>query len=289
MPEEFYTRTNRRMVTPSSFPTWFAAAKKRKTKWHVWEWCSGSGRLGLTCCLASLVIGFPVDYRYGWDLGNPSHQAMLRDALYTFEPEILIATPRCKFWSVSSSRRNRTDLLRDRESERPTLTFIQESFGYQVQQKKSYLMEQPWSSSMWTESLMVRNKDFPQWQRPRRTDQCAFGAVDEKRIPVLKATGLEAYGFKLKMSLRRCNGHQGTPHASLQGQYMGVNRTAMAAVYPVRFCQALLQDFLRHLQPKGLLRARHHDAWMTQHTQFPRLGMISNELLMVTKGCPPFS
>ncbi|CAK9070936.1 unnamed protein product [Durusdinium trenchii] len=199
MPEEFYTRTNRRMVTPSSFPTWFAAAKKRKTKWHVWEWCSGSGRLSLTCCLASLVIGFPVDYRYGWDLGNPSHQAMLRDALYTFEPEILIATPRCKFWSVSSSRRNRTDLLRDRESERPTLTFIQESFGYQVQQKKSYLMEQPWSSSMWTESLMVRNKDFPQWQRPRRTDQCAFGAVDEKRIPVLKATGLEAYGFKLKM------------------------------------------------------------------------------------------
>ena len=67
MPEEFYTRTNRRMVTPSSFPTWFAAAKKRKTKWHVWEWCSGSGRLSLTCCLASLVIGFPVDYRYGWD------------------------------------------------------------------------------------------------------------------------------------------------------------------------------------------------------------------------------
>lgn len=67
-------------------------------------------------------------------------------------------------------------------------------------------------------------------RKPKRIDQCAFGAVDEKRTPVLKATGLEAYNLRLKMVLKRCNGHHGTAHASLQGQHLGMNRTAMAAV-----------------------------------------------------------
>ena len=267
MPEEFYTHTNRRMVTPSSFPKWFSEAKKRKTKWHVWEWCSGSSRLSLTCCLAGLIVGFPVDFRYGWDIGNPEHQKMLDMALSTFEPEILMASPRCKFWSISASRRDRHLLLQDREAERPALIYMQQTMSYQVSSGRAYVLEQPWTSAMWSESVMVRNQDFPCWRKPRLTDQCSFGAVDEKRIPVKKSTGLES-NIKLKMAIRRCNGHHGQAHAALQGQHNGVNRTAMAAVYPSGFCRALLQDFLKHIQPKGLLRSRHHDAWQTLRTYY---------------------
>ena len=72
----------------------------------------------------------------------------------------------------------------------------------------------------------------------------------------MKATVLEA-NFRLKSSIRRCNGHHGQAHTPLQGQYQGVNRTAMAAVYPVRFCKAILDDILMYIQPKGLLRSRH--------------------------------
>ncbi|CAK9112984.1 1-alkyl-2-acetylglycerophosphocholine esterase [Durusdinium trenchii] len=155
MPEEFYTHTNRRMVTPSSFPKWFSEAKKRKTKWHVWEWCSGSSRLSLTCCLAGLIVGFPVDFRYGWDIGNPEHQKMLDMALSTFEPEILMASPRCKFWSISASRRDRHLLLQDREAERPALIYMQQTMSYQVSSGRAYVLEQPWTSAMWSESVMV--------------------------------------------------------------------------------------------------------------------------------------
>ncbi|CAK9092645.1 1-alkyl-2-acetylglycerophosphocholine esterase [Durusdinium trenchii] len=156
MPEEFYTHTNRRMVTPSSFPKWFSEAKKKKTKWHVWEWCSGSSRLSLTCCLAGLIVGFPVDFRYGWDIGNPEHQKMLGMALSTFEPEILMASPRCKFWSISASRRDRHLLLQDREAERPALTYMQQTMSYQVSSGRAYVLEQPWTSAMWSESVMAK-------------------------------------------------------------------------------------------------------------------------------------
>ncbi|CAK9064357.1 unnamed protein product, partial [Durusdinium trenchii] len=102
--------------------------------------------------------------------------------------------------------------------------------------------------------------DFPCWRKPRLADQWM-------RIPVKKSTGLES-NIKLKMVIRRCNGHHGQAHAALQGQHNGVNRTAMAAVYPSGFCRALLQDFLKHIQPKGLLRSRHRDAWQTLRTYY---------------------
>ena len=52
-------------------------ARGRGLRWHFWELCSGSGRLSLTLLLAGLTIGFPVDARYGWNLGNMNHQNML--------------------------------------------------------------------------------------------------------------------------------------------------------------------------------------------------------------------
>lgn len=125
----------------------------------MWEWCSGSSRLTLTCCLAGLLVGFPVDYRYGWNIANPEHQQMLTTALHHFQPEVLVATPRCKFWSISASRRKWSELLHDREQERPTLTFIHKAFEEQVQEHRGYLLEQ---------------QDFQGWRRAKRTDQCGF-------------------------------------------------------------------------------------------------------------------
>ena len=121
-------------------------------------------------------------------------------------------------------------------------------------------MEQPWSSAMWRESLMIHNQHLPGYHTAKRTDQCAFGAVDEHRQPVLKSTGLEA-NFRLRQCIRRCHGHRGVPHTPLQGQVNGINRTAMAAVYPMRFCKAIMEDILYYPEPRGALRRKHLDTW----------------------------
>ena len=180
---------------------------------------------------------------------------MLDEAYDVCRPDFLMCTPRCKFYSISSSRRDRRDLLRDREKERPALVYMQNKLAQQVQRKKYYVLEQPWSSAMWTESLMIHNQQFHGYRKAKRTDQCAFGACDEHRQPVLKATSLEA-NFKLRVAVRRCNGHRGVPHTPLQGQHNGINRTAMAAVYPQRFCKALIEDVIHTIAPHGGLRPK---------------------------------
>lgn len=64
MPEEFYTRSGLKLITPKNFPKWFKHAKGRQLKWHFWELFSGSGRLSLVMLIAGLTVGFPLDRRY---------------------------------------------------------------------------------------------------------------------------------------------------------------------------------------------------------------------------------
>lgn len=69
IPEEFYSKTKKVPVTPCNARSW---ARKHKGKnFHLWEWCSGSGRLSLVALLSGLCVLFPIDYRYGWGLGLP--------------------------------------------------------------------------------------------------------------------------------------------------------------------------------------------------------------------------
>ena len=55
IPEEYYTRTGLKPVTPKNFPKWFMQAKGKKLRWHFWEVFSGSGRLSLTMLIAGLT------------------------------------------------------------------------------------------------------------------------------------------------------------------------------------------------------------------------------------------
>ena len=56
--------------------------------------------------MAGLIVGFPVDFRYGWDLANESHQAMLRKAQAELQPGVVHIAPDCAPWSVSSSSKD---------------------------------------------------------------------------------------------------------------------------------------------------------------------------------------
>eukprot|EP00439_Symbiodinium_sp_Y106_P050296 s6242_g6.t1 len=66
IPEEFYTKSKRRP-----------------------ELYSGSGRLSLMAVLSGLMVGFPIDYRYGWDMSVSNHQAMINQARDEFMPAYL--------------------------------------------------------------------------------------------------------------------------------------------------------------------------------------------------------
>ena len=258
IPEEFYQKSGLRPVRPSNFHRWFEKMRGRGLQWHVWEWFSGSGRLSLLLMTAGLIVGFPVDLRYGWDVNNPSHANMLRMAQKEFQPGVLHMSPDCGPWSVSGNTRPPELRLEDRRRDRNALRLVQEAAEVQDQHGRGYNVEQPLGSAMWKEDedCPLRLSYINGHRKRQRCDQCMCGARDENDSPIQKATGFGS-NLKWRKTAIRCSGHEGRPHAHLQGVGPdGLARTAKAAVYPREMCQRMRLDIVRFLHENNLLKIK---------------------------------
>ena len=245
MPEE----TGRRPVTPKNVKSWMSLTKGRGLCFHFWEWCSGSGRLSLLLLMANFIVGFPVDYRYGWDLAHPPHQRLLNECLAEHKPDMLFGAPSCGPWSIASGSKDPTKRSADRRRELPTLEYLHDTMLWQHNDGRAFTVEQPYGSDMFKVSPVARQLDH-EGVRVQRLDQCMLGAQDETGRPVRKATGFMS-NRSWKHIRKRCNGHKGRPHGLLQGRWAGCNRTALAAVYPKRFCHVFGNDLWGFLRQDG--------------------------------------
>ena len=76
--EEYYSKNKRHVVTPDNVQLFlsvhrrWAALNNEKLHWDFTEQWSCSGRLSSHAYRRGLAVGFPVDYRYGWDLNKRS-------------------------------------------------------------------------------------------------------------------------------------------------------------------------------------------------------------------------
>ena len=252
MKEEYYTKTGRKPITPGNFKKWFARSKGQGLRWHFQELCSGSGRLSWVAVLSGLLVGFPVDYRYGWDMSLPEHQQMIGQARAEFLPMYLHASPTCAPWSVSSASKDPQARKLERQQEEPALQFIREQCERQVMADLGFGVEQPISTAMFKDKdSPLRDLERAVGVRKRQqVDQCAHGCCDENGIPVKKSTVIVGT-VKMNNTAKRCNGHKGQAHAVLQGQYKGVDRTSRAAVFPMRMCRAIVDDVWRFVRAAG--------------------------------------
>ena len=93
-------------VTPQNARSW--ARKRKGSRFHCWEWCSGSGRLSFIAPCAGLAVMFPLDYRYGWDLGCQAHRKLINEIDELFQPDVeymssIVVAPRFASFPPSSS------------------------------------------------------------------------------------------------------------------------------------------------------------------------------------------
>lgn len=118
MPEEFYSETGQRVETPGNFNEWFAQQRCKHSEelFQFQEYWSGSGRSGFR-------VRFPVDLRYGWDLRNPAHRALLDVVDREFMPCIQFASPSCTVWGQSGNHANPKVRSAERELDRPVLAW----------------------------------------------------------------------------------------------------------------------------------------------------------------------
>ena len=123
IPEEFYSKTFMEVVTPCNFDQ-FIYVHKAWSEFHgidlVWDlherW-SGSGRLSYYGFKRQLRVGFPVDYRYGWDLMLPLHRQHITRLKTLFTTYVDFNEPDCRIWSIASNRRDTQDGKRPTNSD----------------------------------------------------------------------------------------------------------------------------------------------------------------------------
>ncbi|CAE7719225.1 unnamed protein product, partial [Symbiodinium necroappetens] len=250
VPEEFYSRTKRKPITPANFGSWFSRTRGRGLRWHMQELCSGSGRLSLVAVLSGLLVGFPVDYRYGWDLTVPAHQAMIAQAREEFLPAYLHASPSSTAWSNVSKLTPLRQTRRDMDS--PMLSFLKGLFVEQTRQDLRFCVEQPMNSTMFQDKTSPLSDlcDLPGVRRRQQVDQCAHGCADEHGVPMKKATVIVG-NLKMSRTTKRCNGHKGRAHSVPQGFVNGVNKAAKAMVYPRQMCMAMVEDVWKFVSVNG--------------------------------------
>ena len=114
IPEEFYQQSRLPVITPSNALSW--AKHMKGYKLHLQERMSGSGRLSLRSSRLGLQVAFPVDYRYGWNVADPSHQGTLTTIRKLLGIKVTWWAPTCTPWSQAS--RGDSD---KREAERPNI------------------------------------------------------------------------------------------------------------------------------------------------------------------------
>ncbi|CAE7404059.1 unnamed protein product, partial [Symbiodinium necroappetens] len=239
VPEEYYSRSGRRPITPDNIESWMSSASNRGLRFQAWEWFSRSGRLSLCLPLANIVVGPPIDYRYGWDVSYAPHQELLQKCQAEFQPVHLFASPSWNQWTEHSAVKDKH--LRDveRRGDLPSLQYLGEVMNIQHLQNRGFTVEQPLGSAMFKESPLSRLRDLD-GVRTARLDQCMFGAQDELLNPLRKATCLLT-NRKWHRVLKRCGGHRGRAHGTATGRVHGCSRSDLATVFPKRLCQA--QDF----------------------------------------------
>ena len=285
IPEEFYSKSGFRPITPSNFPKWFQRARNKGLKWHFWEICSGSGRLSLTLLLAGLVIVPPIDARYGWDLNDLGHQRYLNMARDEFAPGVIHCSPDCAPWSVSSNLKDPELRHLERLRDQPGLAWIQETCEHQDAHDRGYVIEQPLGSAMMKDGpeTPIHLERIQGNRAKQRVDQCMHEARDERGWLIQKATGLSA-NFKFVKTALRCSGHNGQQHSHLQGQAPnGLSRTSMAAVYPKTMCQRMRLDIIRYLDQKKLLNIK---AWPKELSWFSAQHFYECVRCTLGRSCP---
>ena len=85
------------------------------------------------------------------------------------KPGVIFASPRCKFHSTASNTMNPEKKALGRQEDEPGLMFIKKIFTQQAHDGRGYLAEQPWGSTLWTESPL-RPEEIPGCRKSEETE-----------------------------------------------------------------------------------------------------------------------
>ena len=247
IPEEFYATfcpTMEVVCHPENLLDLATAQAKHGERWNIWELCSGSATLSTHGLLHDYAVGWPIDYRYGFDIADPRVARTLEQTLDTVDVDVMFVSPNCRLWGQSTAQMDPEKREQQREQELPALHTIRNSLEKQMKKGHDWAMEQPKDSELFFDvgnpigSFIDEVRDSLHFTE---LDQCEFDAVDADDNLIRKRT-LMVSTFPLPHCSRMCTGTH--THVWCQSRCKGAPgpRTTMAAKYPVALCYAILRD-----------------------------------------------
>ena len=204
---------------------------------QLWEFMAGSGKLSATARAQNVSHLPPVDHRWGYHLGRFADQVKLLYVFLVYGCEVLFASPTCTPWGNNSRGWDKQKLRRDRAWEGLSLQFLTMLCLLQVVMGRSYIIENPKDSDMYTESpiSLLQHESLP-WHR-RLLDQCQFGASMDGGL-LRKSTELHSDQSLPELDQKCAGDHE---HAHLRGNNKNGSSTAQSAVYPDALCHTIVQ------------------------------------------------
>jgi hypothetical protein len=120
-PDEFYSHFHQLTpITPDNVNEYLSVVEEFENststviKWDFWEKYSLSARLTTVAAKEGLQVGFPVDYRHGWNLNDAKHRALLDKVDRRFAPTTCFSSPECRIWGTGQSCRDPELVASDR-------------------------------------------------------------------------------------------------------------------------------------------------------------------------------
>ena len=244
LPEVYYG-DEEQVVKPEHLEDWAGSLDNKKfdpeqkPMFSFWEWYSGSGVLSKCAAQKGVSHLPPIDYRYGWSIGNLKHQICLVYILLFFGVKSLFGAPNCFPWGRDSRATPEAERKRKRSAESGNLKFFAMICFLQFVLGRSYYAENPKGSEIFVaeESPLspLQTMDVFQWY----IDQCMRGARLEGQA-IMKSTEIQSC-VKMKKDITCDKSHS---HLHLRGSGPGGSRTAQSAMYPDELCEEYLDVFV---------------------------------------------
>ena len=87
------------------------------------QW-SGTARLSAHAFRRGLNVGFPIDYRYGWNLNDAAHRRLIDEVNATFKPSVIHSAPDCRLYSKARKGVDAIAESEDKAKEKPLFAWL---------------------------------------------------------------------------------------------------------------------------------------------------------------------
>ena len=197
-----------------------------------------------------------------WDLDSIEKQKEAERLIDQTKPMVLVGSPMCTAYCawqrINALRRDPKLVAQEKAKADMHLEFVCRMYKKQIEAGRYFLHEHPAQASSWNEECI---KELLRHQSVDCSimDQCQYGQKDDEGQPIKKPTKWMSNADEVLTQLRnRCRGSGGWCSLGGRHQMCSGSKARKAALYPFKFCKAILIGCRNQMRMDGRMKEGVH-------------------------------